>query len=48
MKCVSCEAELQEGSVIFTCPSCKRQIARCGKCRKLSVKYKCGCNFEGP
>ncbi|MEM1535830.1 MAG: zinc finger domain-containing protein [Candidatus Pacearchaeota archaeon] len=48
MKCNSCGEEILEESVAFRCPRCKRVIARCGKCRKLNVKYKCECGFEGP
>jgi len=49
LKCNSCGRELDAKSVIFKCPSCSKQdIARCGHCRKLGVKYKCECGFEGP
>ncbi|MEM4703100.1 MAG: zinc finger domain-containing protein [Candidatus Pacearchaeota archaeon] len=48
MECNTCGSGLEEESVIFKCPACKKTIARCGKCRKLSVKYVCGCGFEGP
>ena len=52
VKCISCNAELTNdvGSTIFKCPNCgKKEIVRCSKCRKLSVKYKCPeCEFEGP
>jgi len=48
MKCLSCGADLDEESVLFQCPSCKKRIARCGNCRKLNIKYKCECGFEGP
>lgn len=48
MKCISCGVEVEEEGVIFECPMCSKKIARCGKCRKVSVKYKCKCGFEGP
>lgn len=49
IKCFSCGKELENEGVIFKCPYCeKRNIARCAKCRKVSVNYKCECGFEGP
>ncbi|MEM4153129.1 MAG: zinc finger domain-containing protein [Candidatus Pacearchaeota archaeon] len=49
IRCLSCGKELLEDEgVIFKCPSCEKKIIRCSKCRKLSVKYKCECGFEGP
>jgi len=48
MKCISCKKEFSEGAV-FKCPSCGKEIiARCEKCKKLNVKYKCKCGFIGP
>jgi predicted RNA-binding Zn-ribbon protein involved in translation (DUF1610 family) len=49
--CISCGVELKarEYNVIFKCPRCGAEIARCGKCRRMGVKYKCPvCDFEGP
>jgi len=47
--CVSCGKQVAEKGVIFKCPSCgKKDIVRCNHCRKLGVKYKCDCGFEGP
>ncbi|MCX8193923.1 MAG: zinc finger domain-containing protein [Candidatus Pacearchaeota archaeon] len=47
--CSSCSKELLEDEgVIFKCPFCEKKMARCAKCRKVSVKYKCACGFEGP
>lgn len=48
MKCSSCNKEICTEGVIFKCPNCGHQIARCVSCRKLSIKYKCKCGFEGP
>jgi predicted RNA-binding Zn-ribbon protein involved in translation (DUF1610 family) len=48
MRCTSCGSELDKGSVVLECPKCDNKIARCGKCRNLSIKYKCKCGFEGP
>lgn len=47
-KCISCGKEIESKSVIFKCPACDREIARCGHCRKLTVSFKCDCGFEGP
>ena len=46
--CVSCGSQLIEKGVIFKCPSCGREIARCDHCRKRGIKYECECGFEGP
>ncbi|MCW1301442.1 MAG: zinc finger domain-containing protein [Candidatus Nanoarchaeia archaeon] len=50
--CSSCGTDIStvSNSVSFSCPNCgKATIVRCGKCRKLVVKYKCSsCGFEGP
>ncbi|UZE93839.1 MAG: RNA-binding protein [Candidatus Pacearchaeota archaeon] len=49
VKCISCGKELSKGGVILKCPSCgKKTIVRCDHCRKVGVKYKCDCGFEGP
>jgi len=48
MKCMSCGAGLGDGSVVFECSNCKKKISRCGKCRKLSIKYTCECGMVGP
>jgi len=48
MECKSCRKEFSDG-VSFACPHCnKEKIARCLKCKKMSVKYKCKCGFVGP
>lgn len=47
-KCISCGRFLEKKGVIFNCPLCKKEIARCSGCRKLSIEYKCKCGFEGP
>ncbi|MBU2523251.1 MAG: RNA-binding protein [Nanoarchaeota archaeon] len=48
MKCSSCKIDFSAG-VKFKCPSCRKEtIARCGKCKKMNVKYDCKCGFEGP
>lgn len=48
MRCISCGKELDEEGVVFPCPKCGKPIARCGHCRKRTIKYKCECSFEGP
>lgn len=48
MKCNSCNKEISNDGLVFKCPECGKKINRCDKCRKLSVKYKCECGFEGP
>ena len=49
VKCLSCGKELNRDGVVFKCPSCgKHIIIRCNHCRKVGVKYKCECDFEGP
>lgn len=48
-KCSSCGKEIGIGGVVFKCPSCgKHEISRCNHCRKISAKYRCVCDFEGP
>ncbi|HDQ59799.1 MAG TPA: RNA-binding protein [Candidatus Woesearchaeota archaeon] len=50
-RCTSCNADIVviPNSVEFACPCGREKIIRCGKCRKISVKYKCKeCGFEGP
>jgi len=51
-KCSSCNSDISvvPNSIIFKCPNCgKTTIVRCGKCRRMVVKYKCeSCGFEGP
>ena len=50
--CTSCNTKItnQEGTVRFLCPNCGEfEIVRCGRCRRLGMKYKCpNCGFEGP
>jgi len=49
--CVSCNDDITASgvSVEFKCPNCGQPIVRCGKCRKLMIKWKCpSCGFEGP
>jgi hypothetical protein len=49
--CTSCGKDISiiEDSVMFKCPSCGNDIARCGKCRIRSVEFVCGsCGFIGP
>jgi predicted RNA-binding Zn-ribbon protein involved in translation (DUF1610 family) len=48
--CVSCKRDISasEKSAEFKCPVCEEKVVRCGKCRKLMVKYTCECGFEGP
>ncbi|PIU75892.1 RNA-binding protein [Candidatus Pacearchaeota archaeon CG06_land_8_20_14_3_00_35_12] len=48
MKCLSCKEMIEKNGSKFPCPKCKVEIARCNKCKKLSVQYKCKCGFEGP
>ncbi|MGB9707917.1 MAG: zinc finger domain-containing protein [Candidatus Pacearchaeota archaeon] len=48
-KCTSCGKEVTKNSMVFKCPHCsKHELVRCARCRKLSIKYKCNCGFEGP
>jgi hypothetical protein len=47
MKCINCGIDFVKG-VQFKCPNCEKLIARCLKCKKLAVKYRCSCGFEGP
>ncbi|MCL4406758.1 zinc finger domain-containing protein [Candidatus Parvarchaeota archaeon] len=49
--CISCNREIStiKDSVIFKCPNCGNEIARCGKCRGRGVEYTCKvCGFVGP
>ena len=48
MECTSCRKMLDKNGVVFKCPNCGKQIIRCHDCKKLGVKYKCECGFEGP
>ncbi len=47
-ECTSCGKVIGNNAVIFKCPGCGKTIYRCTFCKKLGVKYKCGCGFEGP
>jgi len=48
VKCVSCNKETNN-CIKVTCHKCAEEMARCGKCRSLSIEYKCHCGaFEGP
>lgn len=50
-KCVSCNDTISATGrgVEFKCPKCSETIVRCGRCRKLMVKWKCpNCAYEGP
>lgn len=50
-RCVSCKEEISSHphSVQFKCPNCDETIIRCGKCRKLMLKWTCpSCGFTGP
>lgn len=48
MKCKSCDSELDNGAVVLECPNCQTKIARCNKCRNLSIEFECKCGFKGP
>ncbi|MBS3163335.1 RNA-binding protein [Candidatus Woesearchaeota archaeon] len=52
LKCNSCKEDIRvdTGSTAFKCPSCSKEIiARCNRCRKTAVRYKClSCGFSGP
>ncbi len=48
LKCISCGKSLNKEGIIFKCPSCGKKIIRCNHCRKIGIKYKCECGFEGP
>ncbi|HLC46200.1 MAG TPA: zinc finger domain-containing protein [Candidatus Nanoarchaeia archaeon] len=52
LSCTSCKRRITnlEGTVRFSCPKCaKREIVRCGHCRKIIAKYECAdCGFIGP
>jgi len=50
-RCISCNESLtnDKEATSFKCPICnKKEMFRCGNCRKLGAKYKCDCGFEGP
>ena len=49
--CVSCGRDLLvvSDAVIFKCPNCSNEIARCGRCRKKGTEFTCKvCGFIGP
>ncbi len=49
--CISCGRDISiiDDSVVFKCPNCEEDIARCGKCRIRSVEYVSkSCGFVGP
>jgi len=46
-RCISCGKETSEG-IKLPCPSCKKEIFRCNKCRNLSIEYNCKCEHQGP
>ncbi|MFC1454957.1 zinc finger domain-containing protein [Candidatus Undinarchaeota archaeon] len=50
MKCISCgtNTEAVKGSIEIKCPTCGKNIGRCGACRKIGVEYQCKCGFRGP
>ncbi len=49
-RCISCGKGLFEtGSTTFICPTCDKDIGRCGSCREQNIKYTCPkCGFIGP
>ena len=47
-QCLSCKKVVGSNGVTFKCPGCGKMIFRCSFCKKLGVKYKCDCGFEGP
>ena len=50
-KCISCNDVISASGrgVEFKCPNCSELVVRCGRCRKLMVKWKCSkCAYEGP
>ncbi len=49
--CTSCKTKVSNmvGTVIFKCPKCSKvDIVRCERCRRVGIKYRCSCGFEGP
>lgn len=48
IRCTSCHKMIDDQGVVFKCPECGKQVTRCHYCKKLGVKYKCVCGFEGP
>ncbi|MCX6741627.1 MAG: zinc finger domain-containing protein [Candidatus Pacearchaeota archaeon] len=46
--CTSCGKIVGGEGTVFRCPSCEKTISRCAFCKKLGIKYKCDCGFEGP
>lgn len=46
--CVSCGKEIGRRGVVFACPSCGAEIARCFNCKSIDASYICKCGFEGP
>lgn len=50
-ECTSCGRNLDaaESFVIFDCPECGTEIARCDRCKNLATEYECPeCGFTGP
>ena len=50
-ECTSCGRNLDAADtfVVFDCPDCGTEIARCDRCKKLANDYECPeCGFEGP
>ena len=45
--CASCGKQTANATV-FKCPECSAEVARCQHCKKMAIKYKCACGFEGP
>ncbi|MCL5101303.1 MAG: zinc finger domain-containing protein [Candidatus Parvarchaeota archaeon] len=49
--CLSCGKDIAviKDSVIFKCPNCNNEIARCGKCRIKGAEFTCPvCGSVGP
>lgn len=50
-ECVTCGQNLEaaESFVVFDCPACGEEIARCKRCKKLKNAFECSCgDFRGP
>ncbi len=50
-ECVTCGKNLDaaDSFVVFPCPECEAEIARCGRCKKLKNDYVCtDCGHRGP
>ncbi|MFB6265503.1 MAG: zinc finger domain-containing protein [Candidatus Nanohaloarchaea archaeon] len=50
-ECITCGKNLDaaESFVVFPCPECGEEIARCRRCKKLRNRYECGsCGLTGP